>query len=410
MKNKEIIESLSKEWDSFYLYDEETIVENAELLQKHFTGIEFLYSMKCNPHREVLKTIFKKGFGADAASYGEVKKAKALGVPKEKIFYSAPGKTYSDIENALKEAIIIADSIDEIRRISEIAEKNGQIAYIGIRINPNFTFDGDFCGFNKFGIDHEQAVQFIKDNPFPNIKIEGIHVHLRSQELSAGKMMIYYKKMFLLAQEYIDLLESLRYVNLGSGIGISYSLEDKPIDLDSLGAFVRGELARFKEENPKTKVMFETGRFLTCKSGIYVTKVVDRKISCGKTILVLKNTLNGFIRPSMEQVVGLYAPEKDAAPAEPLFTKKNGFQLIPLKSEGVGQSAKFEKECVTIYGNLCTANDLVMKDVMLPHLEYGDVVVITNAGSYGAVLSPMQFSSHEKPEEIFLTKEGKIIC
>lgn len=410
MKNKEIIEKLSKEYDSFYLYDEETLIEKAGMLQKHFSGIDFLYSMKCNPHREVLKTIFQEGFGADAASYGEVKKAKNLGVPKEKIFYSASGKTYKDIETALTDAVIIADSIEELKRIAEIAAKNGKTAQVGIRINPDFTFEDDSCGFNKFGIDHEQAVAFIEDNTFPNLKIEGIHVHLKSQELSAEKMVNYYKKMFYLAQRYIDLLGSLKYVNLGSGIGVPYSLDDNPIDLKILGSFVSEELARFKEQNPKTKVMIEVGRFLACKSGVYVTKVVDRKISCGKTILILKNTLNGFIRPSIEQVVGLYATGEEAVPAEPLFTKKNEFQLIPLKSEPFEQLTKSDEECVTIYGNLCTPNDIVLKDVMMPHLEYGDVVVMTNAGSYGAVLSPMQFSSHEKPDEIFLTKEGKIIC
>jgi diaminopimelate decarboxylase len=140
--------------------------------------------------------------------------------------------------------------------------------------------------------------------------------------------------------------------------------------------------------------MIETGRYITCKSGVYVTKVVDRKVSCGKTILILKNTLNGFCRPSFEQMF-TRCGGTDTAAIEPLFTRNGAFQFATLKDN-------IETEVVTIFGNLCTGNDIVATDIELPYLSCGDIVIINNAGSYAAVISPMQFSSQEGPAEIFL--------
>ncbi len=400
MKNKGVINKLAEIYDSFYLYDEVVIREKANYLKDNFPNVKFLYSMKCNPQRDVLKTIFDEGLGADAASLGEVLKAKELGLAKDEIYYSAPGKTEKDLETALDKSIIIVDSIEEIYRIDKIAQKLGDICSIGIRVNPNFTLEGDCCQFNKFGIDEDQVDSYLKGEKCSNVKVTGLHVHLKSQELRTDVMERYYKKVFELARKYSALTGGLEYINLGSGIGVEYSLEDEPIDVVYLGNVVKEQMECFGNEYPDTQIMIETGRYVTCKSGIYVTKVVDRKVSCGKTILILKNTLNGFCKPSFEQMFTRCGGPKAGA-MEPLFTRNDAFQLEVLKECD-------EVETVTLFGNLCTPNDIVATDIELPRLECGDVVIINNAGSYAAVISPMQFSTQENPKELFLTKDGEI--
>lgn len=246
---KKAISSLSDQWDSFYLYNEAGIQESIHSLKTSFPQIAFLYSVKCNANPNVLACIFSQGFGADAASADEVELARQAGLSASQIYYSVPGKSIHDIERTIEAAILIADSLDEIKRIQTVAERLGKTVPIGIRINPVFSFLGDVGSASKFGIDENQLIDFLRKNPYPNV---------------------------------------------------------------------------------------------------------------------------------------------------------NAFQIDTLKDEA-------PSEKVTLVGNLCTAADVVAKDVLMPHLECGDAVILTNAGSYAAVLSPMQFSSQEPPKELFLTKDGVMI-
>lgn len=187
---------------------------------------------------------------------------------------------------------------------------------------------------------------------------------------------------------------------MGSGMGLSFPAGAAPLDVAALGAAVTEKIAAFRRQNPGVRVMIETGRYVVGGSGIYATKVLDRKISYGKTFIILKNTLNGFLRPSLAKLA-----ERCAAPlppVEPLFTRGGAFPFYAAKEAPA-------EEIVTLAGNLCTAADIVAEDVLMPHLARGDVLFTTNAGAYGAALSPMQFSAQERPAELFLTDGGAIV-
>lgn len=404
MFNKQVVLQQAKTYDSFYLYDESIIIAHTSQLKADFQGVEFLYSIKSNPNPRVVKTVVSQGFGADAASLAEVMISNQLGIPKSKIHYSAPGKSIKDIAQAMDISTIVADSIDEIMRIQGLAEKKGIIEEIGIRINPNFTFYGQTGTPSKFGIDED----IVYDNAqllrkMKNIKIIGIHVHSRSQELNAGVLEKYYENMFSLAiavQEKLGI--TLQFINLGSGLGISYAKQDEPLDTVSLGKATAGLIELFKSKLSNATIFIETGRFAVGKSGVYVTRVLDKKFSYGKTFVILSNTLNGFMRPSLAQLVIGYSKEESPAGSEPLFTGKNAFEFIALTDE-------VKQEVVTLVGNLCTATDVVAKDILMPRLKYNDIVVITNAGSYAASISPMQFSSQVPPKQLFLTKYGEVV-
>lgn len=275
---------------------------------------------------------------------------------------------------------------------------------IGVRINPNFTFYSQDGIPAKFGIDEEIFFNQIKElKSLPNIKIVGIHVHSQSQELNVAILKTYYTNMLHLAQTVQEKLEApLEFINLGSGLGIPYAPDDTPLDIMQLGKFTANLLQQYQSSFPKTRIFIETGRYAVGKSGIYVTKVMDKKISRGVTYIILKNTLNGFIRPSLVPFVKGYTSQENPKPNEPLFTGKNAFEIIPIINET-------KTETVTLVGNLCTSSDIIANDITLPILHVGDVLAISNAGSYAAVLSPMQFSSQVPPAQLFLTASGSII-
>jgi diaminopimelate decarboxylase len=352
----------------------------------------------------LLKTAFSQGFGADAASLGEVILAQKYGLPKNQIYYSAPGKSKEDISEAMDISVIVADSISEILRIQELAQEKGIVAEIGIRLNPDFTFNSSYGLPSKFGIDAKTVLEnasLLKG--LSNIKIIGIHVHSRSQELDAEVLKKYYENMFALAKSIQEKLSiSVQFINLGSGLGIPYSLHDKPLDTELLGKAVSELINVFKENLPQVDIFIETGRFAVGKSGVYATKVLDKKTSYGKTFVILNNTLNGFIRPSLARLIENYSQDANPEGSEPLFTSVDAFDFIALNDE-------CEQETVTLVGNLCTATDIIAKDILMPKLEIDDVVVITNAGSYAASISPMQFSSLVPPAQLFLSKNGEVI-
>jgi diaminopimelate decarboxylase len=404
VENKEIMLEQAKKYNSFYFYDERKIISAANRLKEDFKGIEFLYSLKSNPAPAIVENIFSQGFGADAASLGEVRLAKRFGLPPEKIQYSAPGKSKEDIEGALDLSTIIADSINEVSLIQEVAKKRNMTAEIGIRINPNFTFLANEGVSSKFGIDEEQVYEWIpRWRALSHIKIVGIHVHLRSQELRAQVLEAYYKRMLSLAIKFQEVIGyRLTFINMGSGLGIPYAKEELPLDTKYLGEKTFALMKKFQEKLGGVNLILETGRYVVGESGYYITRVLDKKVSMGTNFIILHNTLNGFIRPSLAQLVLHYAKENTLDGSEPLFTSKDAFQFVPLSNEK-------EEEEVTLMGNLCTASDVIAKNIIMPKLNVGDLIAISNAGSYGAVLSPMQFSWQSPPPQLILRCDGSVV-
>lgn len=403
MDLKTVIAQQAERYDSFYLYDERCILEHTERLKRGFPQVEFLYSLKCNPDPHVIRSVFAQGFGADAASLGEVLLAEEAGLPKEEIFFSAPGKTPGELRTALSKSNIIADSLGELELLDRLSEELGTVTSVGVRISPSFSFSGGPGLPSKFGIDEDQLYRFLETSPLSHIEIAGIHVHLRSQELRAPVLAAYYENMLALAERVRKALgHELEYVDMGSGMGIQFSPKDEPLDMEALGRAAGGRLDSFKEAHPGTRLIIEVGRYAVGKSGVYAAKVLDRKVSRGVTYLILKNTLNGFARPSVAHMVSRFSPEADPAPWEPMFTCRDAFQIRTLKDEPPCEE-------VTLVGNLCTATDVIAEGLSLPRLDRGDVVVLTNAGAYAAVMTPMQFASQERPAELFLTADGRIL-
>lgn len=241
-------------------------------------------------------------------------------------------------------------------------------------------------------------MDFLLTKNYSHVHISGIHVHLRSQELDAEIIAKYHKNVMELARRVEEKIGyELDYVNLGSGLGIPYADTDEEVNIGILAKTLRKQAA-----GRKSRILIEVGRYAVGKCGYYVTRVMDRKVSRGKTYIILKNTLNGFLRPSLARLVESYAGNNVLPGCEPLYTGRDSFTF---KATNKSDSLL---ETVTLVGNLCTAADIIAENLQMPHLKPGDMVIISNAGAYAAVLSPMQFSTQEKPKEYFLRVDDSV--
>ncbi len=385
-----------------FIYDEQGIKNSCRELKMNLPGFEFLYSIKANPFKPVIKSIAQEGFGSDSASYAEVEKSLSCGINRENIYFSSPGKTERDIRNAFGKCILIADSLNELKLIQRVALENEITAKIGLRINPGFSMNG-VASSSKFGIDIEHAYE-LKNvlNYCPNVKIIGLHVHLMSQILNSEIIAEYYQNVMSMALKLKeDFNFDIEFVNFGSGIGALYDkTAEKPFNLKRLHERTRDVIKM--NETLKARLLIETGRYITCNAGKYYTPVIDKKISHGTTYLIVLNAMNGFLRPAIANIINKFQYTSRFQSMEPLFTCKNEFEVKVLNNSA-------EQEKVNIVGNLCTALDTIAEQITVNKAEIGDIIEISNAGSYGFSLSPQFFGSHEIPCQFLKNEDGTLI-
>lgn len=397
MADRQVLMQQLQYHNSFYLYEESCILNSIHRLKDNFPGAQFLYSMKCNPAGRVLDTVFSQGIGADAASLGEVDAAWKRGVAPDLIYFSAPARTEADLRAAWGRCVIIADSLHELEMIRRIAAEKAETPAIGVRINPDFTFAADEGVAGKFGID-ETALW---NADLSGLDIVGIHVHAKSQELSADVLAHYYENMFALIERVQQRLGiTLRFANFGSGLGIPFAPGEEPLDVEGLGKRFQEMHQACAQKWPQLKILIESGRYIVGKSGTYVTRVLDKKVSHGKTFVLLYGTLNGFARPAVGEMVRSLSDHP--FPYEPIFTHVQASALLPLTDHT-------DTETVTLAGNLCTSADIIARDVTLPRMEIGDGLALDNAGCYAAVMTPMQFAFLTPPAQLFLTADGRVM-
>lgn len=392
---------------SFYLYDEKEILKSISNLRENFKEFEFLYSIKTNPNENILNFISKNKIGSDAASAKEVKLSIKANIKKENIIYSTPGKTKKDIEDTYDKCIITADSYNELCLINKVAQEKNIILNVGLRINANYNVYGNEPLSSKYGVDEEGLLdhkEFIES--LSNIKITGIHVHLQSQILDYNIILKYYEYVLNLSVFCIDKMDfELDFINFGGGLGISYNNKDKDLDLHLLGREVSALLDKYKDKL-SCRFILESGRYIACKCGTYVTPIVDIKVSRNIKYLIVKNAYNGFFKPTISEMIVTYANDKENLKMyEPIFTSFDSYEIKLLKQK---EEYNNETEIVTIGGSLCTAADIMGKDIELPKANINDLILINNAGSYAYTLTPILFSSHEKPSEVYLCSNNKI--
>jgi len=363
---------------SFYAYDLDICMHKIDNVRHNFEDWNLIYSIKANPNITLLKKFIELGLGMDAASKEEVLLARSLGCLPEKIFYSSPGKTLSDLKCCYNQCVLIADSVNEINRIVTLSEELGCPINIGIRVNlPNANIKENafevMGGSNsKFGIATQELELISRVCKDSLVNIIGIHIYFGSQILSESVLI----NNFIAIADYATKLCNdlkLKFVTFGGGFGIPYNESDKGLNLSQItcNKFLQHKISLLKSK--KVKCNLELGRYLVAESGIFCASIEDIKVSFGKKYVILSAGMNAFIRP--------------------IFTKEF-HKLNSCKPTGT------QVEKVTIAGNLCTPIDQYYEDYRLESPEIGDWLWFENAGAYGYSMSMLHFISHTPPLEL----------
>jgi diaminopimelate decarboxylase len=395
----------------FYLYDETGLAAQLSRLRAALPDFDVLYSVKTNPHPAVCRFLSGAGAGVDAASAGEVEHALVVGFPADRIYYSAPGKSEKDLHAAFGSCVLIADSYPELERINSLAAEVGRVESVGLRINPDFAFGPGPCpelrpgAASKFGVDEEGLAarkEFIAS--LKNVRLCGFHIFLRSQVLSHSVLLAYCRHIFSLARTWVGLFgQGLDFINFGGGFGVASGEWKTPLDLDCFGMELKKLVAEQKTFLPAEVGLFiESGRFLVAEAGTFITRIEDVKESRGTCFAIVPGALNGFLRPAVMTLLG-GLPTEVNGPLEPLYSNSSTHHIsLP------GGAGRPEKR-VSVVGNLCTSLDLIAKDVLLPEPRVGDILLVSQAGAYGATLSPWAFAGFPRPPELYRDREGRIV-
>lgn len=385
-----------------YVYDYETLADSARLLQKTFPAYDFLFSVKANPFPPVVKALASMGIGADAASLGEVQLARSCDM--RNIYFSAAGKPDKAIENAMGQCHLIADSMGEMERMAAIAARRGLTLPVGIRVNPAFSMGGGPGGSSKFGIDEELLPMLAERlREWQQIRVTGLHVHVKSQNLDAHVLGAYYRNCYELAKRVKATLGcDMEYINFGGGIGVVYDgTRETSLDFDVLRTYTDA-IATDNEKTLGARLLIESGRFLTCRMGTYYLKAVDVKESRGTKYVIVENGMNGLQKPAIAAMLRAACSAGELMPQEPMFTSEHAFGFTVLSDAA-------ETETVNIVGNLCCAQDILVNHFTGPKIRVGDLIAVSNAGAYACTLTAQRFSSHPAPQEFLMDAKGTVM-
>ncbi len=322
--------------------------------------------------------------GFDTASAGELGKVANLGLP---ISFAGPGKRDQELETAIRAGVTInLESEGEADRALAICGREGLTPKLAVRVNPPFGLKGSgqkMGGLpSPFGVDHDRAAALIRRIIDSGADWRGLHVFAGSQALHADALVE-------LQRDTVDLAASIAEeaghappeVNLGGGFGIPYFAKDQPLDIEAVGEALAGTLAERPKILADTQFAIELGRWLVGEAGVYLTRIIDRKVSRGRTFLVTDGGLQHQLAAS-----GNFGQ----------LLRRNYPVAI------AGRFAAAAEEEVTVTGCLCTPFDLLADEVMLPRAEVGDLVAIFCAGAYGLTASPTAFLSQPMAREMIV--------
>jgi diaminopimelate decarboxylase len=372
----------------FYVYDRSKITERVHLLRRHFPSeLKLHYAVKANPMPAVVSHLAGLVDGADVASGGELTGAKAAGFCAAETSFAGPGKRPEELAQAVEwGALVHVESVREVDILSRLADELGRSPRVAVRVNPDFGLKHSGVkmggGPQPFGVDAEQVPALLAEIGRRRLTFEGFHIFSGSQNLQSAAIVESQNLSLELAIRLAASAPSLvRGVNIGGGFGIPYFPGDRPLDLAPIGDNLRRWMDPLRRALPEARVTLELGRYLVGEAGLYVTRILDRKVSRGKTFLVVDGGMHHHLAASghFGQVI-----------------RKNFPVAI---GNRMGESST---ETVSIVGPLCTPMDLLGDSVSLPRAQVGDFVVVFQSGAYGFTASPQRFLSHPPPAEILV--------
>lgn len=373
----------------FFAYDRALLSARVEQLRTTLpAGIELSYAIKANPMPAIVQHLSHLVDAFDVASALEMRTALDTPMPAHRVSFAGPGKTPAELRQAVAAGVTIEmESATEARRIAEIGEQLGIRPRVALRVNPDFEVKGSGMrmggGPQQFGVDAEQVPDLLAELAKTDLDLLGFHIFAGSQNLRAEILCEAQRKTVDLVLRLAEHMASpVRYLNIGGGFGIPYFDRDEPLDLAAIGANLADLLENAIRPNlPEARVVVELGRYIVGECGVYVTRVVDRKVSRGRTYLVVDGGLHHQLAASgnFGQVIRRNYP----------LAVGNRMDEQPT-------------ETVSVVGCLCTPLDLLGDGVSLPRADIGDLIVIFQAGAYGLTASPTAFLGHPLPPEVLV--------
>ena len=372
----------------FYAYDRRLISHKVELLRQHLPAdIHLHYAMKANPMPAVVQYLITLVDGLDVASAGEMRVALDTGMSPQKISIAGPGKSPEELSMALAAGIVVnMESEHEMETIAKLGHQQGIRPRVAVRVNPDFELKSSGMkmggGPKQFGVDAERVPAMLTRLKSLNLEFQGFHIFSGSQNLSVEAIKEAQSKTLDLAYNLSDHApEPVKLLNLGGGFGIPYFPGDKPLDLAPIGAHLEDLLPEARKRLPEAEFVLELGRYLVGEAGIYVCRILDRKISRGHVFLVTDGGLHHHLAASgnFGQVIRKNYP-------------------VFVGNKVVGR----ERETVSVVGPLCTPLDILADKLEMAKADVGDLIVVMQSGAYGLTASPTAFLSHPRPAEVLI--------
>ncbi len=356
--------SLTKKYKTpFYCYSLSQLKNNFYDFSRAFKKIRPLicFSVKSNANVTLLRELKKIGSGADVVSGGELLKATKAGISAKKIVFSGVGKTEEEIRLAIKKRVLLInmESENEAHLINKISKKMSRTTSVGIRLNPDVTGKTNKkistgSRHDKFGLSFKECLILCqKIQKMKNLKLEGLSVHIGSQITSVKP----FEQVLDIINKIINKTKiNFNYIDLGGGMGISYSHKEKKLDLYKYAKIVNNFT-----KNKKIKIIFEPGRFIIGNTSILISKITYIKKSYNKNFIILDAGMNDLMRPALYDAY---------------------HRIIPVVKSGSNLNGNLE-----FVGPICESSDKFLLQKKFSKVREGDYVAITNTGAYGMSLT-----------------------
>lgn len=321
------------------------------------------YSCKANGNLAILRTLHALGAGVDVVSGGELYRARLAGFAPSDIVFGGVGKTAREIDEAVSAGVLLvnAESEDEIRTLNDAAVRVGKTIGVGLRVNPEvaieafhaYTRTGDKG--HKFGVPYDDALAVARvASQLPGVKLAALDMHVGSQLTALEPYRRALERIVaLLTDMRAAGIKTLRYLDIGGGLGVTYSAE-APLDVTEYGALVREAAAQ-----TGLTILLEPGRFLVGNAGVLLARVLYRKRSGGRNILVTDAGMNDLLRPSHYQAY-------------------HRIEAVELRDAGAEDALQAD-----VVGPVCESGDFLALDRALPDVQVGDYLAVFSAGAYG---------------------------
>jgi diaminopimelate decarboxylase len=372
----------------FYAYDRSLIAARvAGVRQVLPQGVHLHYAIKANPMPALVGFMRPLVDGMDVASAGELKLALDAGADPRTIGFAGPGKRDAELRQAVAAGVLLhAESARELEVLAASAQALGRPARVALRINPDFELRGAGMhmggGPKPFGIDAEQVPAMLHAMARDGLAFEGFHIYPGSQNLRGSVIAeSLHRSVELVLRLAHDAPAPVRYVNLGGGWGIPYVAGERRLDLAPVADALAQVQAALGRALPEAQMVLELGRYLVGEAGIYVARVIDRKVSRGQVFLVTDGGMHQHLAASgnFGQVI-----------------RRNYPVVIGNRLQAA------ERESATVVGPLCTPLDVLAERMELAVAQPGDLVVVLQSGAYGATASPQAFLGHPPCAEVLV--------